>query len=78
MSAGSKTNPGGYFDEEESLEQFSTSDQRSPVEIAAMLRHKGYEPVWKDWDSSYHSHELIPGPSKYSVRGDKEKVLIAS
>ncbi len=78
MSAGSKTNPGGYFDEVESLEQFSTSDQRSPVEIAAMLRHKGYEPVWKDWDSSYHSHELIPGPSKYSVRGDKEKVLIAT
>jgi 2-iminoacetate synthase len=54
MSAGSKTNPGGYSVSDESLEQFSISDERSPVEVAQMLRLKGYEPVWKDWDSSYH------------------------
>jgi len=53
MSAGSKTNPGGYSVTDKSLEQFSISDERSPSEIALMLRSKGYEPVWKDWDSSY-------------------------
>jgi len=50
MSAGSKTNPGGYAVDEESLEQFAISDERSPKEIAAMLQQQGYEPVWKDWD----------------------------
>ncbi len=54
MSAGSKTNPGGYSGSDESLEQFSTSDQRSPEQIAKVLQLNGYEPVWKDWDSSYH------------------------
>ena len=53
MSAGSKTNPGGYGTEEGTLEQFEVSDQRSPNEICEMLRRKGYDPVWKDWDSSY-------------------------
>lgn len=50
ISAGSKTNPGGYIVEPESLEQFEISDERSPAEIAEMIRSKGYEPVWKDWD----------------------------
>ncbi|WP_421939341.1 2-iminoacetate synthase ThiH [Pedobacter sp.] len=51
MSAGSKTNPGGYAVEPESLEQFEISDERSATEIADMIRKAGYEPVWKDWDS---------------------------
>lgn len=50
ISAGSKTNPGGYVVEPQSLEQFEISDERSPMEIAAMIRKQGYEPVWKDWD----------------------------
>jgi 2-iminoacetate synthase len=50
ISAGSKTNPGGYAVEPESLEQFEISDERSPKEIAEMIKSKGYEPVWKDWD----------------------------
>jgi 2-iminoacetate synthase len=54
MSAGSKTNPGGYSVSDDSLEQFSISDERNPDEVAQMLRQKGYEPVWKDWDRSYH------------------------
>ena len=54
MSAGSKTNPGGYSVSDDSLEQFSISDERNPDEISQMLRLKGYEPVWKDWDCSYH------------------------
>jgi len=52
ISAGSKTNPGGYAVAPESLEQFEISDDRSPAEIAAMLRRQGYEPVWKDWDAA--------------------------
>jgi len=50
MSAGSKTNPGGYASNKSALEQFEISDERSPEQIAAMLYAQGYEPVWKDWD----------------------------
>jgi len=53
MSAGSKTNPGGYIVDPQSLEQFETSDERSANEIAKIITQKGYEPVWKDWDRSY-------------------------
>ncbi|MEL0099080.1 MAG: 2-iminoacetate synthase ThiH [Opitutae bacterium] len=53
MSAGSKTNPGGYTDETGSLEQFAISDNRCPDEISTLLKAKGYDPVWKDWDLSY-------------------------
>jgi 2-iminoacetate synthase len=53
MSAGSRTNPGGYASEPESLEQFEIDDARSPAQVAAFLRSQGYEPVWKDWDSAY-------------------------
>ncbi|MHB9010696.1 MAG: 2-iminoacetate synthase ThiH [Ignavibacteriaceae bacterium] len=53
MSAGSKTNPGGYALEEDSLEQFEISDERTAPEVASMIRELGYEPVWKDWDKNY-------------------------
>ena len=53
ISAGSKTNPGGYGDEDAGEEQFKIADERSPAEVAAMLKSKGYDPVWKDWDSSF-------------------------
>jgi len=53
MSAGSKTNPGGYVVDPQSLEQFEISDDRSAAEIAKIISSKGYEPVWKDWDRSY-------------------------
>ena len=33
-------------------EQFSTSDQRTPHEVAARLRHLDLDPVWKDWDQA--------------------------
>jgi len=32
--------------------QFEISDERSPKEIAAVLRRRGFEPVWKDWDQA--------------------------
>ena len=53
MSAGSKTNPGGYAVDPQTLEQFEISDERSPVQVAAHLQSVGYEAVWKDWDASY-------------------------
>lgn len=53
ISAGSKTNPGGYVVDPQSLQQFEINDERSPKEISEMLKDQGYEPVWKDWDKSY-------------------------
>ena len=50
MSAGSKTNPGGYVVEPQSLEQFEISDERDTATIAQLIRNHGYEAVWKDWD----------------------------
>jgi 2-iminoacetate synthase len=53
MSAGSRTNPGGYARGQASLEQFTIDDSRSPDAVATFLRAQGYEPVWKDWDGTY-------------------------
>ncbi len=53
MSAGSRTNPGGYSDEGGSIEQFAVNDQRSAGQIAEMLRTQAIEPVWKDWDAAF-------------------------
>ena len=49
ISAGSRTNPGGYAVDPESLEQFEIHDDRSPALIAEMIQRQGYAPVWKDW-----------------------------
>lgn len=51
MSAGSKTNPGGYAVESQSLEQFEIDDTRTPEEIIEVIKQAGYDPVWKDWDA---------------------------
>lgn len=59
MSAGSRTNPGGYQHARDSLEQFAVDDARSPQEVAAFLRVQGYEPVWKDWDLTYDGQAVI-------------------
>jgi 2-iminoacetate synthase len=62
ISAGSKTNPGGYskynapvssFEDRNGGEQFEVSDKRSPVQIAEMIKQNGLEPVWKDWDKAF-------------------------
>jgi 2-iminoacetate synthase len=53
MSAGSKTNPGGYYTHADSVGQFDIDDSRSPAQIAAMLKSQGLEPVWKDWDAAF-------------------------
>ncbi len=51
ISAESKTNPGGYSVEPQSLEQFEISDERPTEVIADMLKKQGLEVVWKDWES---------------------------
>jgi 2-iminoacetate synthase len=53
ISAGSRTNPGGYGEHRDSTGQFEVSDPRSPDEVAAMIARQGFEPVWKDWDRSF-------------------------
>jgi len=53
MSAASKTNPGGYVVDPQSLEQFEIADERSMDEIRALIRKHGYDPVMKDWDVCY-------------------------
>ena len=32
--------------------QFEIADERSPQEVADLIRKLGYEPVWKDWDAA--------------------------
>lgn len=53
FSAGSKTEPGGYTNPAEALEQFEVSDSRTPAEVEESIRRHGYQPVWKDWDSIF-------------------------
>lgn len=53
MSAGSKTDPGGYASVPESLEQFEVSDERTPREVEQAIKAYGYDPVWKDWDAVF-------------------------
>ncbi len=53
MSAGSKTQPGGYAGVSDAGEQFAITDDRSPAEVAAMIEARGCEAVWKDWDREF-------------------------
>jgi len=56
MSAGSKTEPGGYAVYNKALEQFAVNDDRSPQAMCDMIKDGGYEPVWKDWDDCISRH----------------------
>lgn len=53
VSAGSKTNPGGYVSEKDAAEQFVIADDRTPCQVAHVIQQCGYEPVWKDWDAAF-------------------------
>lgn len=48
-------------------EQFSISDDRTPTAVAQMLRSKGLEPVWKDWDAA------ILGKDEVRMMKDEKK-----
>lgn len=52
VSAGSKTNPGGYAGNE-SGEQFSIRDERTVQQVEHVLRLKGIDPVLKDWEKEF-------------------------
>ncbi|OHE87762.1 MAG: thiamine biosynthesis protein ThiH [Verrucomicrobia bacterium RIFCSPLOWO2_12_FULL_64_8] len=66
MSAGSSTEPGGYANFDETTftptqaqrgEQFHIADERPPEVVAAVIRRRGYEPVWKDFDQALVTDE---------------------
>ncbi|WP_462327385.1 2-iminoacetate synthase ThiH [Desulfobaculum sp.] len=52
MSAGVSTAVGGHAEGDDAKEtgQFEISDDRSLDEFTAMLRARGYQPVFKDWE----------------------------
>ncbi len=52
-SAGSCTAPGGYSNPDGNGEQFSVGDHRSLSDMASVIRDKGLDPVYKDWDSTF-------------------------
>ena len=49
MSAGSKTEPGGYAKAQEEASQFIIEDNRSIKEFCDNIKKLGYDPVMKDW-----------------------------
>jgi 2-iminoacetate synthase len=54
MSVASRTTVGGYGEHEaEDAGQFDVSDSRGVEEFCQMLREKGLEPVFKNWDMAY-------------------------
>lgn len=53
LSAGSKTNPGGYSGKSDSTEQFQIDDDRTPKQLASVIKKAGMEAVWKDWDATF-------------------------
>ncbi|MBD5176548.1 MAG: 2-iminoacetate synthase ThiH [Bacteroidales bacterium] len=53
MSAGSRTEPGGYTRAHEELEQFEVSDSRTPHEVDNDISRIGYQVVYKDWDAIF-------------------------
>ncbi len=54
MSAGSKTNPGGYTDNC-SGKQFEIEDDRNVGDVLRAIKKRGYSPVFKDWDENFLS-----------------------
>src|SRR5438093_4268707 len=42
----------GKGSERHATGQFDIADERSPQEVADLIRRLGYEPVWKDWDAA--------------------------
>lgn len=41
-----------HADDDEATGQFEISDNRTPEEITMLLRQRGFDPVWKDWDAA--------------------------
>jgi 2-iminoacetate synthase len=69
MSAGSRTEPGGYLHPLSESAQFDVDDKRTPTEVAEAIRRAGYEPVWKDWDRLMHESYNDADYSQWKVQG---------
>lgn len=54
ISAGSRTEPGGYSNPDAAGRQFDIEDKRSPAAMAEVVSGLGYEPVFKDWEAVLH------------------------
>lgn len=54
MSVASRTSVGGYGTAApDMVRQFAVSDERDVATFCAMLRRRGLDPVFKDWDAAY-------------------------
>ncbi len=51
ISADSKTDPGGYANPKQNLEQFEIHDKRTTAQFVKRIKQQGYEPVFKGWDN---------------------------
>jgi thiazole biosynthesis protein ThiH len=51
ISAGSRTEPGGYAHPNEATDQFHINDDRTELQMKEMVEQQGYEVIFKDWDS---------------------------
>jgi len=59
MSAGSRTTVGGYSEPAADAGQFVVSDGRDVESVCAMLRARGLDPVFKNWDAAFRD-VLVP------------------
>jgi 2-iminoacetate synthase len=69
MSAGSRTEPGGYLHPAEKSAQFMVNDQRSPLEVAEAIQKAGYDPLWKDWDQVMHEGMIDANHGQWDAQG---------
>ncbi len=49
---GRRVETDGCSQDQNATEQFQIADTRTPAEIAELLRGRGFEAVWKDWDQA--------------------------
>ncbi|WP_372941638.1 2-iminoacetate synthase ThiH [Shewanella sp.] len=56
LSAGSSTQPGGYQNPSRELDQFEISDDRTVEQVVSQLKHRGFNPLWKDWEMGWITH----------------------
>lgn len=59
MSAGSKTQPGGYAEDHPELEQFAVSDERSSSTVASVIQKKGMEVIWQESSPHHWNNHLL-------------------
>ncbi len=55
ISADSKTDPGGYANPKENLEQFEIDDNRATRDFVDVIKAQGYDPMFKNWDKTLQS-----------------------